>query len=168
MKPIRWGIMATGSIAHALAQALGETADAEITAVASRSQERAAAFGDTYGIPNQYGSYEALAADPNVDVVYIATPHSEHYDNMMVCLNGGKHVLCEKAFTLNARQAVECIDLARARKLFLMEAMWMRFNPAIKQLNQWIKDGVLGEIRLIQADFFINLSNVFFVSDFIQ
>ncbi|MCB0034531.1 MAG: Gfo/Idh/MocA family oxidoreductase [Anaerolineales bacterium] len=157
MQKIRWGIMATGGIAHSLATALQEVEQAQITAVASRTQEKADAFGDQYNIPNRHGSYEALAADPEVDVIYIATPHSHHYDNMKLCLNAGKHVLCEKAFTLDAQQAAECIALAREKKLFLMEAMWMRFFPAISQIRSWLQEGLLGDIRLVQADFCINL-----------
>jgi predicted dehydrogenase len=123
--------------------------------VASRSQARADAFAKTWGIPRRYNSYEALANDENVDVIYIATPHSHHAANMQQCLNAGKHVLCEKAFTLNAREAVACIELARQKGLFLMEAMWMRFFPAMAQVRQWLAEGVIGEVKLVQADFFI-------------
>jgi predicted dehydrogenase len=156
MKPIRWGILATGNIANHMAGALRETPEAEIVAVASRAQETAEAFGEKWEIPRRYATYAALAEDPDVDVIYIATPHSQHYQNMLLCLHAGKHVLCEKAFTLNAGQASECIALARRKNLFLMEAMWMRFFPAMVQVRKWLHQGVLGEIRLVQADFFLH------------
>lgn len=153
----RWGIMATGMIAHQLAQALKDSPTAVMTAVGSRTQDSADKFGDQWDIPNRHASYEALAHDPNVDIVYIATPHSHHYDNMKLCLKAGKHVLCEKAFTLDAAQAAECIALAREKNLFLMEAMWMRFMPAIQQIRHWVEAGEIGEVRLIQANFSFHL-----------
>jgi predicted dehydrogenase len=158
MKPIHWGILATGHIADTVASDLKDTKSAEMLAVASRTQAKADAFGNKWGIPKRYASYQALAEDPEVDVVYIATPHSFHYESMLMCLQAGKHVLCEKAFTLNAKQAVECIALARQNNLFLMEAMWMRFNPAIQRVREWVKEGVLGEIHLLQADFCLNIA----------
>jgi predicted dehydrogenase len=153
MQPIRWGILATGNIAHKLAWALMDSSDSEVVAVGSRTQESADAFGDIWGIPKRHGSYEALADDPDVEVVYIATPHSHHHSNMLTCLSAGKHVLCEKAFTLNARQAEDCISLARDKQLFLMEAMWTRFFPAMTQVRTWLDEGVIGRVRLVQADF---------------
>jgi dihydrodiol dehydrogenase / D-xylose 1-dehydrogenase (NADP) len=152
MKPIGWGILATGNIAHSMARALRDSDSADIVAVASRAQERADAFGEEWGISKRYGTYEALVGDPGVEVVYVATPHSRHYEHMLLCLDAGKHVLCEKAFTLNARQASECIALARQKSLFLMEAMWMRFFPAMAQVRDWVRRGVLGDVRLVQAD----------------
>lgn len=156
MKPIRWGILATGHIADIVASDLKDSKDAEMIAVASRNQPNADAFGKKWSISKRYASYQALVEDPDVEVVYIATPHNLHYENMLQCLQAGKHVLCEKAFTLNARQATECIALARQNNLFLMEAMWMRFNPAIQRVREWVLDGVLGDIRLILADFCLN------------
>ena len=157
MKTFRWGILATGHIANSMAQALQSVAEAEIVAVASRSQETADAFGDKWHIPRRYASYEALAADPDVEIIYIATPHPFHFDNMQLCLNAGKHVLCEKPLTLNAHEAKACIGLARQKQLFLMEAIWMRFFPAIAQVRQWVANGTIGEVRLIQADFCFHL-----------
>lgn len=153
MKTFRWGILATGNIANSMAQALQSVANAEIVAVASRRQETAESFGDKWHIPRRYASYEALAADPDVEIIYIATPHNLHYENMQLCLNAGKHVLCEKPLTLNAHEAKESISLARQKQLFLMEAIWMRFFPAMAQVRQWVAEGVIGKIRLIQADF---------------
>lgn len=152
-----WGILATGNISNSMAQALTDVPDANPVAVASRTDESAAAFAAKWQIPRHYGSYEALAADPDVDVVYIGTPHNLHYDNMLMCLNNGKHVLCEKPLTLNAREAQECIELARAKGLFLMEAVWMRYFPAIQQVRAWLADGLIGDIRFVQADFCINI-----------
>jgi predicted dehydrogenase len=153
MKPIGCSVLATGNIAKTMARALRDSDSADIVAVASRAQERADAFGEDWGIPNRYGAYEALVGDPGVDVVCIATPHSQHHENMLLCLNAGKHVLCEKAFTLNAGQAAECIALARQKSLSLMEAIWMRFFPAMVQVRGWVRRGVLGDIRLVRAAF---------------
>ncbi len=157
MNAIRWGILATGNIAASLAEALNAATDAALVAVASRRQERAEVFGDRWGIPRRYGAYADLAADPDVDVIYIATPHSEHATDITLCLEAGKHVLCEKAFTLNAAEATEAVALARGKGLFLMEAMWMRFFPAMEQLRRWLHQGLLGSIRLLQADFCFHL-----------
>lgn len=156
MKTIRWGILATGGIAAKLAQAITDSEQGTLAAVASRTQARADAFADQWRIPRRHGSYEQLAADPEVDVIYIATPHSHHYDHMRLCLEAGKHVLCEKALTLDARQARECIALARSKRLFLMEAMWMRFIPAVVRAKRWVDAGEIGELRMISADFCLN------------
>lgn len=157
MDKIRWGIISTGGIAHAFARGLRHLPDAEIVAVGSRSQASADEFGDQYGIANRYDSYEALVADERVDVVYIGTPHAFHADNMRLALGAGKHVLCEKAFTINAAEAAECIALARERGLFLMEAMWTRYIPAIVRLREWIRDGLIGEPRMVQAGLNVDL-----------
>ena len=156
METIRWGILATGNIAAKLAEAINEVEDAQLVAAASRSLERADAFANQWDIPKRYGSYQELADDPEVDVVYIATPHSHHAECMKLCLSAGKHVLCEKPLTLNAREAAECIELARDKQLFLMEAIWMRFNPALAQLKAWVDEGRLGEIRQVEADFWFH------------
>ncbi len=157
MKTQRWGILATGNIANDLASAIKDCEGAELLAVASRSQTKADEFAEKWSIPRAYGSYEELVNDPDVDVVYIATPHNFHYENMKLCLSAGKHVLCEKAFTINAQQAEECIQLAREKNLFLMEAMWTRFFPAVRRIREMIEEKVLGEIRFVQADFFHHL-----------
>lgn len=130
---------------------------AELIAVASRTQASADRFGKRWQIPRRYASYTALAADPDVDIVYIATPHTFHYDNAKMCLAAGKHVLCEKPLTLNGTQSAELITLAQQNNLFLMEAVWMRFIPAIAKLREWVADGVLGEIISISADFNFHL-----------
>ena len=157
MKTQRWGILATGNIANDLAAAIKDCEGAELLAAASRSQTKADTFAEKWSVPRAYDSYEKLVGDPEVDIVYIATPHNFHYEHMKLCLNAGKHVLCEKAFTINAAQAEECIWLARKEGLFLMEAMWTRFFPAVRKIREVIEEGLLGEIRFIQADFFYHL-----------
>src|SRR5512138_386492 len=117
---LRWGIISTGKIAVQFAEGLKQVKDASLVAVGSRTQDAADEFGARFSIPHRYGSYEELANDPDVDIVYIGTPHSHHYDNSLMCLKAGKHVLCEKSFTVNAQQAKEVITLARKKKLFLM------------------------------------------------
>ncbi len=152
-RKIRWGILSTGSIARAFARGLAVLPDAELVAVGSRAQATADEFGRTFGVSHRHPSYEALAHDPDVDVIYVATPHVFHKENALLCLEAGKAVLCEKPFTLNAAEAREVIDFARERGLFLMEAMWTRFLPAIVQVRRWLAEGVIGEVRLLQADF---------------
>jgi len=153
MDKIRWGILATGRIAHKFARGLSCLDDAELIAVGSRRQEKADAFAEEWDIPHRHASYEALAADPDVDAVYVATPHPFHKDNSMLCLEAGKAVLCEKPLTVNARQAEEVIACARGSGVFLMEAMWTRFLPAIVRLRELLAEGALGEVRMVKADF---------------
>jgi predicted dehydrogenase len=150
---IRWGVVGPGAIATSFADAMGLTDGGTIVAVASRSAERAAVFGDRYAIPARYGDYESLAADPEVDVVYVATPQSRHEPDTLSLLRAGKHVLCEKPFALNARQAAAMIEEARSRGLFLMEAIWSSFLPAYRSLVEVIGDGRIGEPQLVEADF---------------
>jgi predicted dehydrogenase len=150
---IRWGILGTGNIAKTFATGLSVLPDAELVAVGSRSTEAAAAFGERFDVPRRHDSYEALASDPQVDVVYVATPHSMHKQNSALCLEAGKAVLCEKPFTLNAAEAAELIGLARERGLFLMEAMWTRFLPAMSRVRQLLADRAIGEPRMLTADF---------------
>jgi dihydrodiol dehydrogenase / D-xylose 1-dehydrogenase (NADP) len=150
---VGWGILGTGKIAVKFADDLGHVPGAALTAVGSRRGETADAFGLRFRIPHRHASYEALVNDPDVDVVYISTPHSLHAENARLALEAGKAVLCEKAFTLNARQAADLIALARQRRLFLMEAMWMRFLPGIVQARQIVAEKTLGDLRLLTADF---------------
>jgi len=151
MEKMRWGILATGLIANHFATGLSVVEDAELVAVGSRSQANADAFANKWQIPNRHSSYEALANDPNVDAVYVATPHPFHYENTLLCLNAGKHVLVEKPFAMNAQQAKEMIDLAREKNLFLMEAMWTRFIPAIVKVREWLQAGEIGDVGLLRA-----------------
>ncbi len=150
---IRWGILGAGGIAGAFAWSLGRLPDAELLAVGSRKQETADAFGEKYGIPRRYPGYAALANDPDVDVIYVATPHSLHRENTLLCLNAGKAVLCEKPFAINTTETKEMIETARRKKLFLMEAMWMRFLPLVGHVRQIVSDGVIGEVRQFVGDF---------------
>lgn len=153
MKKIRWGIAGPGKIAHRFATALKNVDCAELTAVASTSQERAAAFADKYDIANKFCGYESMAAWDGVDAVYIATPHSHHTPVAELFLNAGKHVLCEKPLCVNARQAQQLKECAHRNGVFLMEAMWTRFLPAIREAQEIVNQGQIGEILGIEADF---------------
>ena len=150
---IRWGILGPGGIAHKFADALKTIPDAKIVAVGSRDLQRADAFADTFNIPHRHGSYVELANNPEVDVVYVATPHPFHKACAMLCLEAGKAVLCEKPFTVDAEQAEALIACAREHKRFLMEAMWTRFIPIMVQVREWLVDGVIGEPCMLTADF---------------
>jgi predicted dehydrogenase len=151
--PVRWGILATGSIARTFTEDLLRLDDHAVVAVGSRAMSSARSFADRYGIERAHGSYEALAADEEVDVVYVATPHSEHFPAARTCLLAGRAVLVEKPFTVTAAEALELAELAARSGLFAMEAMWTRFNPLIRQINEMVRNGDLGEIVLVQADF---------------
>jgi len=150
--PIHWGIIGTGYIAHRFASDLACVPDARLVAIGSRSTEKVQAFGKRFDIPRRYGNYAELANDPSVQAVYIATPASAHIDNMLLCLNAGKAVLCEKPLTVNAREATEVIELARRKNLFLMEAMWTRFLPLIVRLRELLAERIVGDVRYVTAD----------------
>lgn len=154
-KIIRWGILGTGNIAGQFARGLREVSDAELVAVGSRSVQKARQFGREFSLRagRCYGSYAALAEDEGVDVVYIATPHPLHLDNMLLCLRAGKPVLCEKPLTINVRQALAAVSMAERKDLFLMEALWTRFLPPIVRLRQRLSEGAIGEVRTVAADF---------------
>lgn len=151
--PIRWGILSAGRIADRFTTDLRKVPDTEIMAVAARSLQRATKFAAKHHIPHAYGSYAELATDPNIDVIYVATTHNLHKEHTLLCLENGKHVLCEKPFALNAAEASQMIACAHQKKLFLMEAMWSRFNPAYQRAMYWIKNGMIGEVRMLKADF---------------
>lgn len=150
--PLRWGIVAPGGIARSMASALHAVTQQRISAVASRSLERAQAFATEFGADTAYGSYAALVADPAVDVVYVASPHSEHHEHALLALEAGKPVLVEKAFARNAAEAGEVVKVARSRGLFLMEAMWSRFLPHYDVVRQCVEGGLLGSIDTVFAD----------------
>jgi predicted dehydrogenase len=152
MQTVRWGILSTGYIANLFAEGLTAVEDAELRAVGSRSRSSADRFSERWQVPNRHSSYEALANDPEVDVIYIGTPHPYHYRHALVCLEAGKHVLVEKPFAMNARQAREMIALARTKGVFLMEAMWTRFLPAMVQVRQWLADGEIGDVEMVRAN----------------
>ena len=151
--PTNWGILGTGTIAHLVAEDLALLPNAELTAVGSRAQERADAFGDTFDVPHRHGSYEALVANPDLDVVHVASPHSAHLEHATMALEAGCAVLCEKPLALNAEQAERLIATARRRDQFLMEAMWTRFLPVMDDVRRLVHDEqALGDVHLLQAD----------------
>lgn len=152
-KTIRWGIMGTGRIAGEFAEGLRHAPGCTLAAVASRRAETAESFAQRHQVPSAHSSYEALVNEPEVDAIYIATPHSMHCENTLLCLDGSKHVLCEKPFAINAAEVETMIHRAREKQCFLMEAMWMRFIPVIQKAIQWVQDGVIGEVQMVQADF---------------
>ena len=148
MTGLRWGILATGGIAHAFTSDL-RTAGLTVSAVGSRRPDASQAFADQFAIPHAHGSYEELVADPDVDIVYIATPHPMHADNAVLALEAGKHVLIEKPFTLTGPEAERVREVARAQGLLAMEAMWTRYLPHMVRIREIIAAGTLGEIRTV-------------------
>jgi predicted dehydrogenase len=153
MNKIRWGILGCGKIANKFAADLKLVENAVLTAVASRDPVKGPAFQQKFNVPKLYDSYEAIATADDVDVIYIATPHGFHYENTMLCLASGKAVLCEKAFALNSKQVRNMVQLAKANKVFLMEAFWTKFLPQYDKVISLVRNGEIGEIKLIQADF---------------
>lgn len=149
----RWGIISTGSIANRFVKGAQSLPDTTVLAVGSRTQDTAEVFGERHGIERRYASYEALVADPDLDAIYIATPHPFHHENCLLCLEAGVPVLCEKPFTMNAAELEEVVALARAKQLFLMEGMWSRFMPATVRLHELLDAGVIGELQLLDIDF---------------
>lgn len=147
----RLGIIGAGWIAQKMVKALAPLDEVEVYAVGSRSYEKASAFAKEHAIPMAYGSYEELVCDPLVDLVYIATPHSHHYEHAMLALDHGKHVLVEKAFTANAAQASDLIATARAKGLFITEAIWTRYMPLSHKVREIMESGVIGEPRILTA-----------------
>ncbi|HEY9484799.1 MAG TPA: Gfo/Idh/MocA family oxidoreductase, partial [Micromonosporaceae bacterium] len=150
--PIRWGIVATGRVAAKFVSDLGIVDDAEILAVASRSDDSAGRFATEHHIPRPYGTWEALAADPDVDIVYIADPHSAHHAAARMMLEAGKAVLCEKPITLNAPQTEDLLAVAAKHHVFLAEAMWTRTIPAVRRIVDLVADGAIGEVTAVSAD----------------
>lgn len=147
-----FGIIGAGNIAHKFIEAVRMTKNADVTAVASKSLERARDWAEKEGLSRYYDSYETLLANPDIDIIYIATLSNAHYDNIKACLEAGKHVICEKPMTQTASQAQEVITLAREKQLFLMEGMWSRFLPKSLQVRRWIQEGRIGELHLMQAN----------------
>jgi predicted dehydrogenase len=149
---VRWGILGTGGIARTFATDLALTDSGTVVAVGSRSTASADRFADELDIPVRHGSYESLVSDPDIDVVYVATPHPMHHDNAVLALRAGKPVLVEKPFTMNAAEARDIVAVARETGLFAMEAMWTRFLPHIATVRSWLADGVLGDVVTVTAD----------------
>ena len=152
MESIKIGIMATGWMAEKMTITLQQLEGVELYAVASRSFQKAKDFAEKWKFARFFGSYEAMLEDDQVDLVYIATPHSEHYANARLCLLKGKPVLCEKAFTANARQAEELMELSKAKKVFIAEAIWTRYMPFSKTINEVLASGIIGEPRMLSAN----------------
>ena len=153
MTKIRWGILACGKIAKKFAADLKLVEDGELIAVASRDFERAKQFAADFPAKYVFGSYEELVNCEEVDAIYVASPHSHHHEHTLLCLNHGKAVLCEKAFAINQQQAKEMIELARTKKVFLMEALWTRFLPHYLKVRDMIAEGKLGELKGVLANF---------------
>jgi predicted dehydrogenase len=149
---VRWGIVGPGRIADNVAKDFAHVPDAELVAVGSRSAERARTFAARHDIARPHGSYRELIDDPDVDVVYIATPHPQHLPVALAAIEAGKAVLIEKAFTATVAGTEQIIAAAQKRGVFAMEAMWTRFQPASRQLRAWVDDGAIGEVRTVQAD----------------
>jgi predicted dehydrogenase len=151
-EPLRWGIISTGGIARTFVNDLQYTESGVAVAVGSRTMEAANTFADRFNIAHRYGSYEELVSDPDVDAVYVGTPHPMHLANAKLALEHGKPVLVEKAFTMTAKEAIELIEVARAKNLFLMEAMWTRCLPHVAAVNELIAAGEIGDIVAVEAD----------------
>jgi predicted dehydrogenase len=151
MTGLRWGILATGGIAHAFARDL-RTAGLDVAAVGSRRRDAADAFAGEFDIPRAHDSYEALVEDPGVDIVYVATPHPSHADNAILALEHGKHVIVEKPFTLTGAEADRVRDAARSAGLLAMEAMWTRYLPHMQRVRELVRSGAVGDVRAVFAD----------------
>ncbi len=145
--------MGTGNIANKFVKGLLSLDKARLRAVGSRDLKKAQAFSSQYGFEMAYGSYEKLVSDPEVDIVYISTPHPFHKEGVALCLKAGKAVLCEKPFTLNAKDSRQLVSLAREKQLFLMEAMWTRYLPAMVKVKEWLAKGLIGDVQCVKADF---------------
>jgi len=152
-KPVKWGILGLGRIAHKFAEGLKSVNNATLFAVGSRSFEKAEKFARQYKAVNKYGSYAELTNDPEIDIIYIATPHNLHYENTIMCLKKKKAVLCEKPFAMNSWQVKEMIDCAKENNVFLMEAMWTKFLPHINKTIEIILSGDIGKPKILFADF---------------
>lgn len=153
MEQIRWGILSAGRIAGAFARDMENVGNGRVTAIAARSAERARAFADEHGITRAHGDYQALFEDPEVDAVYVATPHSEHLRHCRAAIEAGKPVLCEKPITVNPSECETLIALNREHAVYLMEGMWTWFLPAIQRARQWVEQGRIGTLRQVKADF---------------
>ncbi|MEM8886849.1 MAG: Gfo/Idh/MocA family oxidoreductase [Bacteroidota bacterium] len=153
MQKIRWGILGPGNIARKFSDGLQLLPQAKIQAVASSNRDRAASFALDFNVPNIHDSYESLANDPEVDIIYVATTHNFHEKHALICINAGKNVLVEKPLATNLMQVDRIMDAAKEKGVFLMEAMWTRFIPAWVEIRKWIAEGLIGEIKYLRADF---------------
>lgn len=150
---IQWGIIGTGNIANQFAEDFKFVKNGKLAGVASRTKIKGEAFAKKYNIKKSYDSYESLLQDPSIDIVYIATPHTFHKTHTILALNHNKHVLCEKPFAVNKSEVAEMIQLAKKKNLFLMEAMWMVFQPVFKKVQEWVDQDKIGRIKTIKAEF---------------
>lgn len=153
MKKVRFGIIGTGMIGKLFAQESKLTDNCTVIAVTSRSEETGKAFAEVYGIEKVYTDYEVMINDPDIDAIYIATPHTNHHADTIRALNAKKAVLCEKPFAMSYEETVEMIDAARKNNVLLMEAMWTRFLPAVKKMKQLLTEGAIGDVLFVKADF---------------
>ena len=160
MKKLKMAILGAGGIASTMAGTISRMEQVECYAVGSRSMEKAQAFAQKFGFQKAYGSYEELVRDEEVELVYIATPHSEHYENARLCIRHKKPVLCEKAFTANAKQAKELLDYAKKEKVFITEAMWVRYLPMLQTIRAELADGVIGTPAMLTANLGYLISEV--------
>jgi len=152
-KVFHWGIIGPGRIANNFAKAIDVIDNTVIYAIASRNEERAKNFADKYGINKTYNTFEGLVNDPKIDAIYVATPHTFHFELTTLALSAGKHVLCEKPITVNYQQAQKLFTLAKQKKVFIMEALWTRFLPIYKVIRSWIDENKIGEIKLLTSSF---------------
>ncbi|MEO7394934.1 MAG: Gfo/Idh/MocA family oxidoreductase [Chitinophagaceae bacterium] len=153
MKIYKWGIIGPGKIANKFAKALSRVPNSELIAVASRDKERAELFGREHQVKKYYDNYEAIATDSEIDIVYIATPHTFHHRQVLLCLTNKKAVLCEKPLSVNYPSSLELVNMARSNNVFLMEAMWTRFLPVIKETIRLIDNDEIGKLKFVKADF---------------
>lgn len=160
MKKINMAIMAAGGIAGTMAATINRMEEIHCYAVASRSLEKAEKFASQYGFEKAYGSYEELVEDEKVDLIYIASPHSEHYSNMKLCINHGKNVLCEKSFTVNEKQAAEVFTLAKEKKVLVTEAMWVRYMPMAKTLQEILASDMIGDISTVTSNLHYSIDSI--------
>lgn len=156
----RMAVMGTGSIASQMAEAISGLDEVEAYAVASRSADKAQEFAKKWGFTKYYGSYEAMVRDADIDLIYVATPHAMHYENARLCIEHGKNVLVEKAFTVNAGQAEELIALAHEKGVFITEAIWTRYMPGVRLIENMLANGRIGQADSVEADFSIPISGV--------
>lgn len=160
MSKLRIGLMGAGNIAGMMAKTVNGMKNVTLYAIASRRQEKADAFAKKYGVKKAYGSYEAMLKDNKVDLIYIATPHSEHYENAMMCIRYKKPVLCEKAFTANAKQAREVLAFAEEKKVFITEAIWTRYMPMVDMIKEVLEKGMIGRPRMLSANLSYSLEHI--------
>jgi predicted dehydrogenase len=153
MKTIQWGILGCGNIANKFCSSIASVEHGVVAACASRTEGKADAFAQKHHIPSAYSDYESLLKREDIDAVYVATTHNFHHEMVCEALRHGKAVLCEKPLAVSEVQAEEMVETARAHKVFLMEGMWTRFLPAIQHMKSWLREGKIGEVRMVRADF---------------